>query len=412
MIRVLYKGRHRIPDRQPPAGPDADAIRAIIHEVRRRGDAAVSEFEERFGGAPGPLRVSRDAIKAAYKSVPADTLEAIRNMAHQLRSAEQMLRDALKSIPSPQGMQRTFAAIPSVGCYIPGGGARYPSTAVMSVVPAAVAGVPRIVAVSPNMDDATMVAADTCGATELYSVGGAQAVAALAYGIKSILPVDKIVGPGGPVVTAAKRQVGQDVAVDMNAGPTELGIISDGTVDDTLVSLDMISQAEHGTETFCFLLTTSAKQAESVARTIESRLGSIERAETVRASLYGNGFIMVFDGISSALQAAEDMAPEHLQVMTANPLDDAKHLHSPGLILLGSQTPSAASDYMLGSNHILPTGGQGRLRGQLSVLDFVKMQTTLQAPAERLYHILKGLREITAAEGLVNHYEAVRGRTI
>ena len=408
MIRILRDTIDTVPTRPKPKGPSENDIRSIIQDVRRRGDAAVSEYEAKFGGAY-PHRISEAEIQDARDALYIDILEALEQMRIRLHLAERVILDEL-NIPTEWGVSRTFTPIPSVGCYIPGGQARYPSTAVMSITPAVAAGVRRIVAISPAMDPATITAADICGATEMYSMGGAQGIAALAYGTDLVSPVSKIVGPGGPVVTAAKRMVCTDVSIDMDAGPTELGIVSDGTADSELISLDLISQAEHGPETFCFLLTTSYGQARQVASIIDHKLASIDRAHIVKASLYNNGFIMICKDVSSMMQLADDIAPEHLQIMTSNPSKDADMVQSPGLILLGENTPSAASDYLLGSNHILPTNKQSVIRGQLSVLDFFKMRTVVDATPTDIEHALHHIQQITRAEGLTNHYAAVRGR--
>ena len=408
MIRILDWNDPKVrarPETTPPEG-----VSDILSEVRRRGDDAVLEYEKRFGGHSGPLLLSKNDIQAAYDAIQDGALESIRAMADALRSSERALFDAINSTESGS-LRRQFVPIPSVGCYVPGGQARYPSSAVMSVVPAAVAGVPHIaVATPPPADPATIVAADQCGAHRIYQTGGAQAVAALAYGTESVVAVSKIVGPGGSIVTAAKQMVSGAVQIDMDAGPTELGIVADSQADPRLVALDLISQAEHSADTFCFLLTDSPILARQVSGMIEERLKVIRRAETVRRSLYGNGFIAVCADVAGALRLAEEMAPEHLQVVTQNYAEDASHVRSPGLILMGPQTPSAASDYLLGSNHILPTGGRGRTRGPLSVLDFVKMRVALEAPPGRLARIAPQLKYMTESEGLYNHYEAVGGR--
>lgn len=393
--------------------PDVGRIRGIVNDVRKGGDEAIRTYEKKFSGYEGSLRVSDSDIRRAYQDTPPDVLDAIYRMARLVRDTETSLFEWLNSAPAPECMSRSFRPIPSVGCYVPGGQARYPSSAVMSVVPASVAGVGRIVAVTPpsdGSDSATIVAADYCGAHEIYRMGGAQAVAALAYGTTTMPKVDKIVGPGGGVVTAAKRLVSADVPIDMEAGPTELGILADDTADPDLVALDLISQAEHSADTLCFLLTDSDSLAKRVNEALTSRVVSIRRSEIVRQSLQQNGFLAVFQDMQSATAAAERLAPEHLQVMTRDPERDAASLNSPGLVLLGPDTPSGASDYMLGSNHILPTGGQGRLRGPLSVLDYIRMRIVIQSDVGRMADILDSVQAITDAEGLSNHCEAVRGR--
>ncbi len=389
-------------------------IQSIIDAVRERGDDALTEFDTKFGGAASSLRLEQNDIRQAYNEVSPGLLEAIRSMSHNLERAERALLETVNSIPDMNGITRTFTPIPSVGCYVPGGKARYPSSAVMSVIPASVAGVDRIVVVSPpvrgGMDAATVVAADHCGAHEIYCTGGAQAVAALAYGTESIRNVDRIVGPGSAVVTAAKRIVSADVSIDMTAGPTELGILADKDADAGLIALDLISQAEHSPDTVCFLITDSNALARNVSATIEARMGGIERPDIVRTSLYENGFIVLCDSKNQALDVAQRLAPEHLQVMTRDPRTDAAMIRTAGLVLVGHNTPSAASDYMLGSNHILPTEGRGRLRGQLSVLDFVRMNTRVEVNNQQMQDILPHMMYMTDAEGLPNHFEAVRGR--
>lgn len=412
MIRIIH-GDHAGATSHPPTATHL-GVQDILQDVRDRGDEALREYEDRFSGYDGPLQVSAEDIRHAYQSTPKNVIDAISKMIDLIQETEQSLLDSLNGAPAPLGMDRSFQPIPSIGCYVPGGLARYPSSAVMSVVPASVADVQRIVVVTPpsnsDSDVATIVSADMAGAHEIYRTGGAQAIAALAYGTKSIPRVDKIVGPGGSIVTAAKRIVSADVPIDMAAGPTELGIIADDTADPRIIALDLISQSEHSPDTFCFMLTNSVDLAHRVAEVIESRLDTVQRSDIVRESLCQNGFLAVYDTIELAISAAERLAPEHLQVITKDPKKDSTHLNSPGLILLGQDTPSAASDYVLGSNHILPTNGQGRLRGPLSVLDCVKMRVAIHADSVQMAGILDNMYAITGMEGLPNHYEAVRGR--
>ena len=307
--------------------------------------------------------------------------------------------------------------IQSVGCYIPGGLAKYPSSVVMSVVPAKVAGVKRIVVVSPpnsngKIDPLTIVASDICGANEIYKVGGVQAIAALSYGTKSISRVDKIVGPGGAFVTTAKSMISDQTSIDMLAGPTELGILADNSANPKFVALDLISQSEHSNDTFCYLITNSEKLAKSVNNILSKLVLQISRSNYVKTSLKQNGFIAICKSKSDMIKLANRLAPEHLEIMTKNLQDFASKITSPGLVLLGNQTPSSASDYLLGSNHILPTNQFGKTRGSLSVLDFIKTNTYVTASKSDLRDISVHLDVFTAAEGLPNHYEAVRGRLV
>jgi histidinol dehydrogenase len=251
---------------------------------------------------------------------------------------------------------------------------------------------------------------DICGANEIYKVGGAQAIAALSFGTKSIPKVDKVVGPGGAIVTAAKSMISNSTAIDMLAGPTELGIIADNSANPSYIALDIISQSEHSSDTFCFLITNSEKLAKSVNQIIRKSIQKIKRSNLVKSSLKQNGFIAICQNSSDMIKLANEIAPEHLQIMTKNPQTIASKITSSGLILLGNQTPSAASDYILGSNHILPTNGFGKTRGSLSVLDFIKINTEVTSTRASLSKISKYLDVFTKAEGLPNHFEAVKGR--
>jgi histidinol dehydrogenase len=308
-----------------------------------------------------------------------------------------------------------FVAIPSVGCYIPGGQARYPSSAIMSVVPAKLAGVKRIVVVSPpgrdgKIDPLTILAAKMCGATEIYKVGGAQAIGALAYGTKSIAKVDKIVGPGGKFVSIAKSLVSDQTAIDMVAGPTELGIIADASSDPELVALDLISQAEHSKDTMCFVITQSKTMAKQIQKSIEKLIPGTKRISIIKESISKNGFIAVCKNQDEIIELANKIAPEHMELMVKNARSLSKKITGAGLLLIGKNTPSAVSDYFLGSNHILPTNGFGRTRGGLSVLDFLKLQTVVWTNKSTLRIIQRELKLLTDAEDLPNHYKAVKRR--
>jgi len=286
----------------------------------------------------------------------------------------------------------------------------------MSVTPAKLAGVKRIVVVSPpgrdgKIDPLTIAAAKRCGATEIYKVGGAQAIGALTYGTKSIPKVDKIVGPGGKFVSIAKSLVSDQVAIDMVAGPTEIGIIADASSDPELVALDLISQAEHSKDTMCFVITQSKTVAKQIQKSIEKLIPGTERSSIIKESISKNGFIAVCKNENEMVELANKIAPEHLELMVKNARSLSKKITGAGLLLIGKNTPSSASDYILYTNHILPTNGFGRTRGGLSVLDFLKLQTVVEGNYDLLDMILgNGLIELTDAEGLPNHYKAVERR--
>ena len=394
-------------------------VETIIKNVQKNGDSSVKKYEKKFTGANiSNLRVSKSEIKNAYSKVSKNEITALKLSKNKVEKTESVIKNIFKDKKINQdGVQilKKFIPIQSTGCYIPGGLARYPSSVIMSVIPAKVAGVKRIVVVSPpnsngKIDPLTIVAADICGATEIYKTGGVQAIAALSYGTKSILKVDKIVGPGGAFVTLAKSSVSDNTGIDMLAGPTELGIIADNSANPEYIALDLISQAEHSSDTFCYLITNSEKTAKLVNQTISKLLPTIQRQDLVKSSLSKNGFIAVCKNNSDMIKLINDLAPEHLQIMTKNAKSMSSKIISSGLVLLGNYSPSSASDYLLGSNHILPTNGFGKILGSLSVIDFIKINTEVIASKTSLSKISKHLDTLTSAEGLPNHYQAVRGR--
>jgi histidinol dehydrogenase len=387
--------------------------------VKKNGDSAVIKYEKRFGLlSKGPLKVSKEEIKRSYSKVTKDQITAIKIAKNRLSKTELAIKNNLKDILLVNDgvkIKKFFFPLLSVGCYVPGGSARYPSSLVMSVVPAKVAGIKRIVVVSPpnkqgSIDPLTLVSADICGVDEIYKIGGAQAIAALSYGTNSIQPVDKIVGPGSSFVTTAKSIVSEDVSIDMIAGPTELGIIVDSTANPDLIASDLISQAEHSEDTFCFVLTTSKQIAQSIKESIQQKIQNSKRIDIIKKSLQKNGFVAVCKSENDVIQLANKLAPEHLQIITKNQKEIASKITSAGLVLIGENTPSSASDYLLGSNHILPTNGFGKVRGSLSVLDFMKLGTEVESSKLALRKISKYMNALCTSEGLPNHYEAVRSR--
>jgi histidinol dehydrogenase len=394
-------------------------VESILKDVKKNGDVAIRKYEKKFSRANiTTLQVSKAEIKNAYSKVSKIELDSLRLAKKRLEKTESAIKSLLKNkIINQDGIKisKKFIPIQSVGCYIPGGLAKYPSSVIMSVVPAKVAGVKRIVVVSPpntdgKIDPLTIVAANLCGANEIYKTGGVQSIAALSYGTKSILKVDKIVGPGGAFVTTAKYLISNETSIDMLAGPTELGIISDNSTNPKFIALDLISQAEHSNDTFCYLITTSQKLANSVNKIISELIPKIKRSTFVKSSLKNNGFIVICKTSADMIKLANTLAPEHLQIMTKNPESLSSKINTSGLILLGENTPSSVSDYVLGSNHILPTNGFGKIRGPLSVLDFIKVNTQATCSKSSLSKISKYVDVLTTSEGLPNHFEAVRGR--
>jgi len=410
--------------RQKTSEKDRKTVQAILNDVRKNGDSAVKKYERKFNGRKtSQLRVSAKEIKEARSKISREEVTALQTMSVRLSNSSPKIQI--------RG-SRKFVAIPSVGCYIPGGQARYPSSVVMSVIPAKIAGVKRIVIVSPpgpdgKIDPLTIVAAKKCGATEIYKIGGAQAIGALAYGTKSIPKVDKIVGPGGKFVSIAKSLVSDQTAIDMVAGPTELGIIADASSDPELVALDLISQAEHSKDTKCFVITQSKTIAKQIQKSIEKLIPGTERSSIIKESISKNGFIAVCKNQDEMIELANKIAPEHLELMVKNAKTLSKKFTGAGLLLIGENTPSSASDYLFGTNHILPTNGFGRTRGGLSVFDFLKLQYAVEStkltskqkekkwasslPEEYgLGRDIDRLKLLTDAEGLPNHYKAVKRR--
>ena len=398
--------------RQKTSQKDRKIVQLILDDVRKNGDTAVKKYEQKFNGKKTTqLRVSKQESKKA--KITQEEFKALQLSAIKLSKAQQTLKkrlvESVKKIPNI-----SFVPISSVGCYIPGGQARYPSSAIMSVITAAEAGVKRIVVVSPpdsdgNIDPMTITVAQNCGA-EIYKVGGAQAIAALSYGTKSIRKVDKIVGPGGKFVSIAKTIVSEETSIDMIAGPTELGIIVDTSADPELVAYDLVSQAEHSNDTMCFVITTSKTMAKQIQKALEKLVPNVERDSIVKSSISKNGFIAVCKNQNDVIELANKIAPEHIELMVKGAKALSKKITGPGLVLIGNNTPSSASDYLLGTNHILPTNGFGKTRGGLSVLDFLKLQTIVETKKSDLSEISDNLKILTDAEGLPNHYKAVERR--
>ena len=392
-----------------------------MDDVKRYGDSAIIKYTKKLDGVQlKTLKVTTEEIKQAYTLVSKGQIRSIAIMKKDLAKSERVLLSRLNGmVISSNGvkLRRSVLPISSVGCYIPGGKAHYPSTVVMCAVPAKIGGVKRIVAISPpmkngNIDPLTLVAADICGIDEFYKVGGAQGIAALTNGTQSIPKVSKIIGPGGIFVTIAKILASSRVSIDMVAGPTELIIYADSSANPVLIARDLISQAEHSFDTLCGLVTISSKLANEVSTQIQSIIenDNIGRRDIVKRSLESNGFSAVCNTESTAIEFVNEVAPEHLQLMTRDARTAAKKITSAGLVLIGKYAPSSASDYSFGSNHVLPTLGFAKSRASLSVLDFIKIVNRVEASKSGLANAEGVIKEIALAEGLVNHYQAVKER--
>jgi histidinol dehydrogenase len=395
-------------------------VKGIISKVVKNGDAALIEFAEKFDKAAlkaENLRVTTREIEKAYKAVSKEQISALRLMKNKVSSLESLILERVRIATSKDGIavQTVLRPIESVGCYVPGGTAAYPSTVVMTAVPAKVAGVPRIVVCSPPTSQGAvnpliLVAADICEVNEIYKVGGAQAIAALAYGTETIKPVKKIAGPGNKYVTVAKVLVSKDVAIDMPAGPSEILVLTDETANPQLIALDMISQAEHGVDSVAGLITTSEKIAEKTLSWLKKVAASAERGDVVRKALTEYGFIITCKSIDEMVALANIFAPEHIEIMMRDPMEIADGITSAGIILIGPYSPVSLSDYGSGTNHVLPTGGFGQAFSGLSVLDFARRVNVVESSREGLLQLKNHVRVLTEAENLPNHYKAIEAR--
>ena len=394
-------------------------VKAIINQVKENGDKALAEFALKFDKAkltPKTLKVTDAEIKEAYKTTRQKQITAIKFMQKKVSAFQKQLlsQTEIKTVNDDITVQTVLRPIESVGCYVPGGQAAYPSTLVMTAVPAKVAGVPRIVVCSPpdaegKVNPLVLVAADICGVNEVYKVGGAQAIAALAYGTETIKPVRKIVGPGSKYVTMAKVLVSKDVAIDMPAGPSEVLVLADESADARLIAFDMISQAEHGGDSVAGLITTSENLASQVQNNLSKLAASAERGGKVSEALAKYGFIIVCNSMDQAVSLVNLFAPEHLEVMTAKPKELAEKLTA-GLILIGAYSPVALSDYGSGTNHVLPTGGFAQSFSGLSALDFTRRVSIVESSKAGLEAVKDNIKVMTEAENLPNHYKAIQAR--
>ena len=400
---------------------NADALVAatkIVEDVRGRGDAALREYTERFDGVRlERFRVDEASIEAAAAQLDDGLRSALRHAARQIRDFHERQKKQSWFSTRADGalVGAKVTPLDSVGIYVPGGRALYPSTVLMNAIPAQVAGVKRIVCVTPPTKDGTLDAAivEACriaGVTEIYSVGGAQAVAALAYGTESIAPVDKITGPGNAFVAAAKRAVSGDVGIDMVAGPSEVCVVADETADPSHVAIDLMAQAEHDPLASCYLVCFSAAYADAVEACIEEHIAASTRADITRASLDNQGLIVVVPDRTAAIDAVNVIAPEHLELHVDHPMDLVGAIRHAGAIFLGDWTPEAVGDYIAGPNHTLPTGGTARFSSPLSVDEFVKRSSIIQYTPEALLADGESIMAIAQREGLWAHRRSVEIR--
>ncbi|MTI18848.1 histidinol dehydrogenase [Rhodobacteraceae bacterium RKSG542] len=392
-------------------------VRDILHHVHERGDAALLEYTQKFDRLPAnsvaDLKVSAEEIEAAIAQVPEETYKALELAQQRIRfHHEKQMPESMRYM-DPIGVElgSIWTAVEAVGVYVPGGTASYPSSVLMNVVPAKVAGVERIVMVVPSPDGvlnpAVLAAAKIAGVTEIYKIGGAQAVAALAYGTETIKPVSKIVGPGNAFVAAAKRRVFGIVGIDMIAGPSEILVVADDSANPNWVAVDLLSQAEHDAVAQSILITDSAELAKAAAEEVEKELAILPRADVARQSWNEFGAIIVAKDLDQAMVLSNRFAPEHLELCVNDPDSLLPKMRNAGAVFMGHFTPEAIGDYVGGSNHVLPTARSAKFSSGLSVLEFVKRTSLLRCNAENLAKIGPAAINLAETEGLHAHGKSV-----
>jgi histidinol dehydrogenase len=393
------------------------AVTGILEAVLARGDEAVREYTSQFDGvdlAPGDWELDSSTWQSALGRIPPSLREALTRAVQRVSEYHQRQRDTGFHMADPDGSLVGMKVTPldRVGLYVPGGKASYPSSVVMNAVPALVAGVQEIIAVMPpqGVTDAVLAACALSGVTRVFRIGGAQAIAALAYGTRTIPRVDKIVGPGNRWVAEAKRQVVGRVGIDMIAGPTEVLIIADKTARADRVAADMIAQAEHDEDATSWCVTNDPDLAEALPGALEYALGRTARGQIARAALERNGLVVLAGSMRDAIEIANRRAPEHLQIATEGPERVASSIRNAGAIFLGDDTPEPVGDYLAGPSHVLPTAGTARHASPLGVYDFVKRTSVIRYSRDRLARDADFIIALAEAEGLYGHAEAVRMR--
>ena len=395
-------------------------VRDIIDDVRARGDQAVFELEEKFDKCvltKETIRVSQEEIEAAYKELTPEFVEVIRRAAANIRAyhEKQVTQSWITTTEDGIILGQKVTPIEISGCYVPGGRAVYPSSVLMNVVPAKVAGVGRIViATPPNADGkaaaGTIVAADIAGADEIYKVGGAQAIAAMAYGTQTIPRVDKITGPGNIFVALAKKACFGVTGIDSVAGPSEILVIADKTANPRYVAADLLSQAEHDPMASAILLTTDQKVAEQVAQEIDTFIEKLPRTEIICQSIENYGYIFVGDSMDDLIDAANTIASEHLEIITENAFEVMTKIRHAGAIFLGSYSSEPLGDYFAGPNHILPTNGTARFFSPLGVDAFIKKSSIISYSKDALRSVHRDIEIFAENEGLYAHANSIRVR--
>ena len=422
MIRIYPYGEvpnQEIFARTEPTANVSDIVTGIIQDVRRRGDEALLEYTKKFDKAElTNLQVTEEEFQEALSSFDPRLKQVLQRAASNISKFHSRQKRNSFILNEDDGIVMGQKVIPidRVGLYVPGGTAAYPSTVLMDTLPARIAGVKEIVMVTPpnaqgKVNPAILAAARIAGVDKIFKVGGAQAIAALAYGTESIPKVDKIVGPGNAFVAEAKRQVYGQVSIDMIAGPSEILIVSDGKTDPRHVAADLLSQAEHDKLASAVLVTDSMELAKAVQAELEIQIPKLERAEIARVSIDNNGKIIVADNLNKAIEIANEIAPEHLELCVDQPFDYLSKVRHDGSVFMGRNCPEALGDYLAGPNHTLPTSGTARFSSPLSVDDFVKKMQYTYFTRDALANVADDVAYFARAEGLTGHARSALIRT-
>lgn len=403
-------------DKRESAVDVQEAVAAILADVRARGDAAVLDYTARFDRltlAADEMRIPAEEIAAAASRCEPATLDALRQAATRIEAYHRRQLPADDFYTDEAGIElgHRWTAVAAAGLYVPGGLAAYPSSLLMNAIPARVAGVPRLVMTVPTPDGVlnplVLAAAEIAGVSEIYRIGGAQAIAALAYGTETIRPVDKVVGPGNAYVAAAKRQVFGTVGIDMIAGPSEILVLADAGNDPDWVAIDLLSQAEHDPSAQSILITDDAGFADAVTAAVDGHLETLPRAEIGRESWARNGLVIVVRELAEAVPLIDRIAPEHLELAVDAPDDWLPRIRNAGAVFMGRYAPEAIGDYVAGPNHVLPTARSARFASGLSVYDFIKRTSLIRCDADGLARIGPAAVALAEAEGLPAHARSV-----
>ena len=401
-------------------GSYADTVEKIVNDVRDRGDEALFGYTKQFDKADinaGNVLVTKEEIEYAYTQVDEKLIEVIRKAKENIRVYHEKQRQYSWFDSDPKGIMlgQKVTALESVGVYVPGGKAVYPSSVLMNIMPAKVAGVKNIIMTTPCNSEGevyatTLVAANEAGATAIYKAGGAQAIAALAYGTESIPKVDKIVGPGNIYVALAKKAVYGFVSIDSIAGPSEILVLADETANPRFVAADLLSQAEHDEMASAILITTSKELAEKVSAQVDEFIKVLSRKEIIQKSIDTYGYILLADNMADAVEAANAIASEHLEIVTANPFDVMTRIKNAGAIFIGEYSSEPLGDYFAGPNHVLPTNGTAKFFSPLSVDDFIKKSSIIYYSREALEEVHEDIESFAKSEQLTAHANSIAVR--